>query len=48
MTDQMRKRRKHIMAAAAFMLIFGGLLALATIFDLQVSFLLATPNLVEG
>lgn len=30
------------------MLIFGGLLALATIFDLQVSFLLATPNLVEG
>ncbi len=47
MTYTITKRRKY-MVAAAFLLIFGGLLALATVFDLQVSFLLASPNLVEG
>lgn len=49
MTDKkMAERRKHIMATAAFLLVFGGLLTLATFFDLQVSFILAVPNLAEG
>lgn len=42
----MTDKKKHFMAAAGFVLIFGGLLALATVFDLQVSFILAEPNLV--
>lgn len=44
----MADRRKHIAAAAWFALLFGGLLTLATVFDLQVSFILAAPNLAEG
>lgn len=44
----MADRRKHIAAAAGLLLLFGGLLALATVFDLQVSFALAAPNLAEG
>lgn len=44
----MTDRRKHIVAAAGLLLIFGGLLALATTFDLQISFFLASPNLIEG
>lgn len=42
----MSNKNKHFIAAGAFVLIFGGLLALATIFDLRVSFILASPNLV--
>lgn len=44
----MSNRNRQFMAVGAFLLIFGGLLALATIFDLQISFLLASPNLVDG
>lgn len=44
----MTDKRKHIVAAAGLLLIFGGLLALATVFDLQISFALAAPNLAEG
>lgn len=44
----MTDRRKHIVAATVLLLGFGGLLALATVFDLQVSFALAAPNLAEG
>lgn len=44
----MADKRKHIAAAAGLLLLFGGLLALATVFDLQVSFALAAPNLAEG
>ncbi|MDE7222506.1 MAG: phosphatase PAP2 family protein [Acetatifactor sp.] len=44
----MTSKNRHFMAAGAFILIFGGLLALATIFDLQVSFILAEPNLGTG
>lgn len=47
MTDQMRERRKYI-AVVSFLLTFAGLLALATAFDLRVSFMLAAPNLAEG
>lgn len=42
----MSDKNKHFLAAGVFILIFGGLLALATVFDLQVSFILASPNLV--
>ncbi len=48
MKDRMRERRKRMAAAAVLLTVFGGLLALATVFDLQVSYLLAAPNLVEG
>ena len=44
----MADKRKHIVAAAGLLVLFGGLLALATVFDLQVSFALAAPNLAEG
>lgn len=44
----MADKRKHIAAAAGLLVLFGGLLALATVFDLQVSFALAAPNLAEG
>ena len=42
----MSDKNKHFLAAGGFILIFGGLLVLATAFDLQVSFILAAPNLV--
>lgn len=44
----MADKRKHIAAAVGLLVLFGGLLALATVFDLQVSFALAAPNLAEG
>ena len=44
----MADKRKHIVAVAGLLVLFGGLLALATVFDLQVSFALAAPNLAEG
>mgnify|MGYP002510674472 FL=1 len=44
----MSDRNRQYAAVGVFVLIFGGLLALATVFDLQVSFLLAEPGLVPG
>ncbi len=44
----MSDRNRQYAAVGIFVLIFGGLLALATVFDLQVSFLLAEPGLVPG
>lgn len=41
----MADNRKRFAAVGCFILIFGGLLALATVYDLQVSFILAAPNL---
>lgn len=44
----MSDRNRQYVAAGLFVLIFGGLLALATVYDLPVSFLLAEPGLVPG
>jgi len=44
----MSNRNRQFVAVGVFLLIFGGLLALATVYDLQISFLLASPNLVDG
>lgn len=44
----MSKKNRQYVAVGTFLLIFGGLLALATAYDLQISFLLASPNLIPG
>lgn len=44
----MTNKNKPFLAVGGFVLIFGVLLALATVFDLQVSQILAAPNLREG
>ena len=44
----MSEKNRKFAAVGAFLLIFGGLLALATIYDLQISFFLASPNLASG
>lgn len=44
----MSGRNRRFAAVGGFLLIFGGLLALATVYDLQISFILAAPNLAEG
>lgn len=44
----MSNKNKSFLAVGSFVLIFGILLALATVFDLQVSRILAAPKLREG
>lgn len=41
----MSNKKKHLLSAAGLVLVFGVLLALATVFDLQVSHILADGNL---